>query len=74
MSKIDGGSDMKADRVLEFNPDAPAYATLKKLHADGNNEKLEKYAKLFYGQALLLADLPLEDPAEFGALVSELMA
>ena len=30
---------------------------------------MEKYAKLLYGQALLLADLPLEDPAEYAQLV-----
>ncbi|MFI3254242.1 MAG: molecular chaperone HtpG [Eubacteriales bacterium] len=74
MSKIDGGADMHAERVLEFNPESPAYANLKKVAESGDQGKLEKYAKLFYGQALLLADLPLEDPAEFGALISELMA
>ncbi len=73
MSKIDGGSNMQAQRVLEFNPDSPAYHSLKAAVEQGDTDKIAKYSKLFYGQALLLADLPLEDPAEFGTLVSELM-
>ena len=40
----------------------------------GDQATVEKYAKLLYGQALLLADLPLEDPAEYAQLVSSLMA
>ena len=36
-------------------------------------DTLAKYAKLLYGQALLLAGLPVDDPAEFASLVSSLM-
>ena len=36
-------------------------------------ETVEKYSKLLYGQALLLADLPLEDPAEYAQMVCSLM-
>ena len=73
MSKLEGGEHMKADRVLELNPDSAPYAALKKAVEAGDKETVEKYAKVLYGQALILADLPLEDPAEFARLVSSLM-
>ena len=36
-------------------------------------EKAEKYAKLLYSQACLMADLPIDDPVEYTKLVCELM-
>ena len=36
-------------------------------------EKAKDYAKLLYGQALLMADLPLEDPMAYSELVCKLM-
>ena len=73
MSKLEGGEHMKAERVLELNPDAAPFAALKRAVEAGDKETVAKYAKVLYGQALLLADLPLEDPAEFAQLVSSLM-
>ena len=74
MRKMEGGEHMKAERVLELNADSAPYAALKKAVDAGDQATVEKYAKLLYGQALLLADLPLEDPAEYAQLVSSLMA
>ena len=74
MRKMEGGEHMKAERVLELNADSALYAALKKAVDAGDQATVEKYAKLLYGQALLLADLPLEDPAEYAQLVSSLMA
>ena len=45
----------------------------KKAVEAGDKDTVSKYAKLLYGQALLLADLPLEDPAEYAQLVCSLM-
>ncbi|OUQ79492.1 molecular chaperone HtpG [Flavonifractor sp. An100] len=73
MSKLEGGEHMKADRVLELNPDSAPYAALKRAKEAGDQDTLTKYAKLLYGQALLLAGLPVEDPSEFASLVSSLM-
>lgn len=74
MRKMEGGEHMKAERVLELNADSAPYAALKKAVDAGDQATVEKYAKLLYGQALLLADLPLEDPAEYAQLVCSLMA
>ena len=73
MNKVEGGQHMKADRVLELNLDSAPYAALKQAQQAGDTGKVARYAKLLYGQAELMAGLPLEDPAEYARLVSELM-
>ena len=73
MRKLEGGEHMKAQRVLELNADSSPYAALKKAVDAGDQATVEKYSKLLYGQALLLADLPLEDPSEYAELVCSLM-
>ena len=73
LRKIEGKSEIRAQRVLELNPDAPAVQALRRAVEAEDRELADRYARLLYGQALLLADLPLEEPAEFAALVCQLM-
>ena len=73
MRKMEGGEHMKAERVLELNADSAPYAALKKAVDAGDKDTVAKYAKLLYAQAVLLAGLPLEDPAEYSQLVCSLM-
>jgi len=73
MSKLEGGDHMKAERVLELNADSAPFAALKKAVEAGDKDTVAKYSKLLYGQALMLAGLPLEDPAEYASLVCSLM-
>ena len=73
MRKVEGSAHMKADRVLELNPDSAPFAALKRAVEAGDQDTVAKYSKLLYAQALLLADLPLEDPAEYTQLVCSLM-
>ncbi len=63
---------IKAKRVLEINP---GHEIFEKLRSFGqtDKEKLGKYAKLLYGQALLIEGLSPEDPVEFSNLICELM-
>jgi molecular chaperone HtpG len=61
-----------AERVLEVNPDAPVFGALQKA-IETDPEKAKKYAELLYCQALLIADLPLEDPSAYTDLVCSLM-
>ena len=63
--------EVRAQRVLEFNAGHPSFSALKNAFAD-DKEKAAKYVKLLYGQALLTAGVPLDDPAEFSELISEL--
>ena len=73
MRKVEGAGEAKAQRVLELNGDATPVIALQLAVAAGDTEKVSQYSKLLYGQALLLADLPLENPAEYATLVCELM-
>ncbi len=63
---------VKAERVLELNADSGAFAALRDA-VDNDKEKAAKYAELLYAQALLIADIPLEDPAAYAELVCSLM-
>ena len=67
-----GMPPMKAERVLELNADSGAFAALRDA-VDNDKEKAAKYAELLYDQALLIAELPLEDPARYTELVCSLM-
>ena len=63
--------DMRAQRVLELNAGHASFAALQSAYTD-DKEKAAKYAQLLYGQALLTAGVPLDDPAEFSELITEL--
>ena len=69
---IQPDSPIHADRILELNVEHPAFAALEAA-VTADPEKAKKYAALFYDQALLIAGLPLEDPAGYTDLVCELM-
>jgi len=69
---VSGGQTVKAERVLELNPDHEVFAALKKAFAE-DREKAADYARLLYGQAELAAGVPLEDTAEFNRLMCRLM-
>ena len=73
MRKVDGERAMKAQRVLELNPDSAPYAALKNALDQGDKETVEKYSRLLYGQAVLLAGLTMDDPAAYAELVCSLM-
>lgn len=63
---------VKADRVLEINPDHSIFTTLQKLY-DTDKEKLKDYTNILYNQALLIEGLSLENPVEFSNMVCNLM-
>ena len=63
---------MSAQRVLELNPDAPTFQALCKAYEE-DKEKAAAYVEVLYNQALIIADLPLPDPARYAELVCGLM-
>ena len=63
----------KSQKVLEINADHPIFATLQSLQEKGETEKLGKYARILYDQALLIEGLPIEDPVAYAQAVCELM-
>ncbi|MBR3060490.1 MAG: molecular chaperone HtpG [Oscillospiraceae bacterium] len=66
------GDKIKAQRVLELNPEHPVFEALVRAYA-GDPEKAKKYVKLLYFQALLYAGAEITDPAAYADLISELM-
>lgn len=69
---IPGAEKPKAERVLELNADHSSFEALKKAY-EGDKDKAVKYAEVLYAQALLIAGLPIEDPAAYTELVSSLL-
>ncbi len=65
------GENIRAERILELNPNHPLFEALKKAHDEGKN--LEDYAKVLYDQALLIAGLDIEDPADYSLRMSKIM-
>ena len=62
---------VKANKIMEINPDHELFAALKKLNDEGND--ISEYAQLLYDQASLMAGLELEDPAQYALKISQLM-
>ncbi|MBQ6479268.1 MAG: molecular chaperone HtpG [Erysipelotrichaceae bacterium] len=62
---------VKANRILEINPDHELFGKLKQF-AD-NNDVIREYADLLYQQALLMAGLPVDDPEDYVKKITELM-
>ena len=65
------GDKIKAERILEINPEHPVFKTLSAL--DPSDDRISKFAALLYDQALLIEGLPIEDPVAFSNSVCELM-
>jgi molecular chaperone HtpG len=65
------GQKVKAERVLELNGGHPVFAALKNAF-ETDREKAAGYAKILYDMALLIAGMPVEDPAAFSQEVWKL--
>ncbi len=70
--RVNPDMPIPAERILELNPEHPAVKALQEAMI-GDTQKAKDYAALLCAQAKLLADLPLEDPAAYTALVCKLM-
>ena len=67
------GNKVKATVALDINVEHPVAQKLKDIYADAPDE-LEKYAKLLYGEACLIAGRSIDDPVEHSKLVCEFMS
>jgi len=72
LAGMDVSGGMRAQRVLELNPAAKAFAALQRAF-EQDKDKAARYAEVLYCQSLLIAGLPLEDPAAYAELVCSLM-
>ena len=72
MKRVNPEFSYEAGRVLEVNTGHPVFEALRTAMTE-EPEKAKKYAQLLYSQALLMADLPLDNPTEYTDLVCSLM-
>lgn len=66
---------VKADRILELNPNHEVFAKMKTVYAEGEEGKklVKMYADLLYNQSLLISGLSIEDPIKFGEEICNLI-
>ena len=65
---------IKAERVLELNPEHSVFEALNKIKSnDADGKKLEVYANLLYDQALLISGIQIDDPVEFSKSICKLI-
>ncbi len=72
LQNMPNAQEAKATKILEINPSHELFTSLEKVF-ENDKEKVSKYAKILYNQALLIEGLPLENPVEFSNLMVELM-
>ncbi|MBQ4570900.1 MAG: molecular chaperone HtpG [Bacilli bacterium] len=63
MNDLPNGSNIKAERILEINPNHPIFKVLENIQDD--KSKLTDYASVLLNQALLLEGFKVENPNEF---------
>ena len=68
----DSNGSIKADRILEINPNHAVFKAVCDAYAKDKNS-VAKYAKVLYGEALLMEGMPLDNPTEFTSLFTELL-
>jgi molecular chaperone HtpG len=73
LNAIPNDNNVKADRVLEINPNHPIFDMLGKLFKD-DKDKLKTYSDILYTQALLIEGLAIDDPVSFSNSICNLMA
>jgi molecular chaperone HtpG len=71
LKNVPNGENVKAERILELNPDHDIFQVLQGLTED--KEALMAYATLLYHQALLIEGLPIEDPSEYIQVLNDWM-
>ncbi len=71
LSEMPNADGMRADRILELNPEHELFAVLQNIKDD--EEMFKTYAELLYDQAILLAGLKIDDPSDFAMRITKLM-
>lgn len=75
MQRMDRGGELPAaKRILEVNPDHPAVEAVQILfEKDAKDERVEKYCRLFYDEAVIAEGSRVKDPAALARRINELL-
>lgn len=71
MKRMGSESPVRAKKILEINPDHPAVRALKKTKQN-DRKTAEKYVRILYQQARLIAGLEIGDPIGYTDLICSL--
>ena len=75
MLRASGQEVPRVKRILEINPTHPVLVSLqKKFDEDKGDAKLDEYAELLYGQALIAEGGRPPEPAKFSQALADLMS
>ncbi|NLC96720.1 MAG: molecular chaperone HtpG [Erysipelotrichaceae bacterium] len=72
LSQSVNSAGMKANKILEINPNHKIFETLQNIQ-NSNPELIKEYADVLYDQALLIEGLQIENPVDYGNKVIDLM-
>lgn len=72
LAKMPGGQEVKANMVLELNPNHELFKSLERVY-EKRPDAVDDYAKLLFNQALLLEGMPIKDPNEYASLMTKIM-
>ena len=64
---------IKAEKVLEINEKHQIAEKLKNLY-ENDKEEFDKYTKILYAEAKMIAGLPIENPTEISTLICEVIS
>lgn len=64
---------IKAEKVLEINEKHKIAEKLKDLY-ENDKEEFDKYTKILYAEAKMIAGLPIENPTEISTLICEVIS
>ena len=64
---------IKAQMILEINKKHPISDKLKDLY-ENDKESFDKYTKILYSEAKMIAGLPIDNPTEISSLICEVIS
>ena len=74
LNRMPGAEGVKAERVLEINPDSAIITKVRETLEAGDKETAASYARLLYDQAVLLSGIELDDPAGLAKDINSLIS
>ncbi len=71
LSQIPGNENIKAEKILELNPNHPVFEKIKNAE---DEETLKDLMYILYNQSLLIEGFTIENPVEFAEKISKVLA
>jgi len=73
LNRMPGSQGVKAERVLELNPDSDVFKNIAKRFQKDDKSRAAVYTRLILDQAVLLSGLELDDPSEMAKDIDSLI-